>query len=635
MKLGLTVTLVLALWSAPANSQSTPASEWMQHAHDAQHTSFIPLEVPAPWRWKWAWNGPDESGAVSEGKFGLPRNVQPVTGNGQVYIAAGEKGFYALDLADGSQRWHQTEIGTVNSTAAYYPASDSLIVLSTGGVLFKLDAADGTMQAEYDLDASSTDPLPPAIDGDTIFVAMGNKVAALDIDTFEPVWTYTPGAVVQTPPAYSPSTNRVIVATEDLYVHAIDNASGELLWHVKPTVRQPDYAVSYLKGWPVIAEKHGLVFIKVSLDPDTVWMWSPWPVTNAEIRANLTAAPDQQALFALKLSDGTSPFVVNVGHGGYGDGGYLPMGPQPVVKTFEDGSQVVYTIGRGDTVHDGRWDSKFVEVLLDSETVPGYSGGEVRYIDYPGLVLTDEQPNPIMAGNYLLGGHWMAGYSLKITDRSNNLGAYDNRIRADVLPHITNSASNCGFSASHYCPDGLTQDDDPRGYPPGFYIYFNQGRVYDRYYTEYATWTVSNNTIFFTSADGAVVALESGTPMTALAVPASLKTNIRIESSPAETIPPSEYPYIHYLQAEEYAGEYAAVSGVIRQIRNNGKHVYLGFEDPHTGYFKAMIPKASWGEFSQMPDTLYQLGQEITVTGVITWYQGDPVIDVTTPAQIK
>ena len=66
--------------------------EWTQHAHDAQRTSSTNQVVPPPWRWKWAWNGPDAQGRVSPGKFRLPRNSQPVTGGGRVYIAAGDRG---------------------------------------------------------------------------------------------------------------------------------------------------------------------------------------------------------------------------------------------------------------------------------------------------------------------------------------------------------------------------------------------------------------------------------------------------------------------------------------------------------------------------------------------------------------
>ncbi|MDW8214651.1 MAG: hypothetical protein RMJ55_13920, partial [Roseiflexaceae bacterium] len=42
-------------------------------------------------------------------------------------------------------------------------------------------------------------------------------------------------ALVAVPPAYSPSRNVVIVATEpDLFVHAINNATGARQWRVRP-----------------------------------------------------------------------------------------------------------------------------------------------------------------------------------------------------------------------------------------------------------------------------------------------------------------------------------------------------------------------------------------------------------------
>jgi hypothetical protein len=58
------------------------------------------------------------------------------------------------------------------------------------------------------------------------------------------------------------------------------------------------------------------------------------------MQSGLAAQPQYQALLALRLSDGSAAFIANVGHGGFGDGGYLPMGPQPVVKRFPDGGRL-------------------------------------------------------------------------------------------------------------------------------------------------------------------------------------------------------------------------------------------------------------------------------------------------------
>jgi outer membrane protein assembly factor BamB len=610
--------------------------EWTQHASNAQHTSFVPQEIPAPWRWKWAWNGPDERGAIRPDKFDLPKNVQPVTGDGRVYVAAGTRGVYALDLESGQEVWQQAGIGAINSTVAYHPETNTVIALSASGAVYRLDAAAGGVQDEFDTGAPSDLPLPPAVHESTAFAATGTQVVALDIATFTANWVTTLVSPVQTPPAYSLSTDRIIVATEDLYVSALDNADGSLIWRVKPTSRDVEDDIDYINGWPVIAEHQGLVFVKARLDWDTLWTWNPWPTTNEAIRANLIARPDQQALFALSLDDGTSPFVVNVGHGGYGDGGYLPMGPQPAVRTFPDGTQVLYTVGRGDDETDGRWDSKFVEVVLDSVTVPGYSGGDVRFIEYGGIVLTDEQPNITVAGTQILAGHWMAGYSLQISDRDSSLGSYENRIQAFNLPHITTSASNCGFSTRHYC-NVLVQDDDTRTYPAGFYIYYNQGPVYDQYWSEYSTWVVSESTILYRSTDGAIAALESSSR--AAAVPSDNLLDEPLTRTTAsnpsyDTIVVQSPPHVDYHHARQFAGQAAQVSGTIRFLFNNGKYVYLGFANPHRGSFKVMIPRVSWGNFAAAPEETYELGQAITATGVIRWYQGDPVIFVTAPSQL-
>lgn len=654
-----------------ASTPTTISNEWHQHAFNAQRTSFTPDEVPTPWRWKWAWNGPNSTGGISTSKInypggqyqegglgsnaGLPRGVQPVTGASRVYVAGGSRGVFALNIDNGNQLWNQTNVGTANSTVAYDPATQAVFVLSTNGRVYKLQANNGTILAQYDLGSTSTLSLPPALYNDRLFVTSGTKVAALSTTNLQPVWQYTTNSTIETPPGYSAVTDKIVFATQDLYVLAINNSNGSLSWRVKPTVNTYQAnQIEYKYGWPVISDANGLVLIKIRLPWDTLFSWNPWATTNQEIRSYLTNNPDEQALFALRLSDGTSPFIMNVGHGGFGDGGYQPMGPQPVIKQLPGGQEVVYTIGRGDNQYDGRWDSKFVEIPLNNSTVPGYSGGEVRFIQYNHIVLTDEQPFVSMAGNHLFGGHWMAGYALNITDRSNSLGSYSNRIKATDLPHITTSASNCGFSTSHYCANGLVQDSDPRTYPAGFYIYYNQGPVYDRYWSEYSTWLVSDNTIFFRSADGAIVALESGSPIAArhtLTTPIAQAVNwlsqalseamIGLRSNnPPQAVAESA---IDYTQARTYAGQTKTVEGKVEYVFNNGKSVLLGFAYPHQGVFKVQIPKETWSLYGSQLNTqmgrnqaqLYKEGDRLSVTGKIEWYQGDPTIFISNPSQLS
>jgi outer membrane protein assembly factor BamB len=622
---------------SPSTPIPTSPSEWTQHAHDAQRTSYTAISVPTPWRWKWAWNGPNATGGISAGKSGLPRNSQPVTGGGRVYVAAGARGVFALDNANGAVVWNRSPGGAINSTPAYDGDTGALFVVSTNGTLYKLDAATGATLDSFAGNGSSTLPLPPAIAGERVFFSMGNNVYAIDKRTMQQAWRYDAGSPADTPPAYSAVRDLVVVASRDLYVHAIRNSDGGRIWRSKTTVRNAGDPggdrnnAEVSSGWPVIAEQNGLVLIKLRLDWQTLWRWNPWPSTNAAMRSNLVGEPAQQALLALNLDDGATAFVANVGHGGFGDGDYMPMGPQPVVKRFADGSEVAYVVMRGSPCQvnpcDGRWDSHLGEMMLNSSTVAGFEAGYVRFIDNT-FFPTDEQANLSMAGDDLLGGHWMFGLAHRILDRSANRGASaNNPITTANLPHIITSASNCGFSTSHYCADGLTQDGDPRTIPGGFYIYYNQGQVYDRYWSEYASWVVSNDTIYYVSTDGAVVALENGQP-----------SGVALRPPPEQAFTTS-LAFVHegvidYTVARSFAGRTVTVEGTLHDVFNNGKAVYLTFQTPHQGAFLVKIRKADWRAFAQPPERIYAASQRVRVTGLIEWYQGDPVIYVAQPGQI-
>lgn len=624
----------------PLVMQAYPSTEWSQHAHDAQHTGYAPQAPPYPWRLRWIWNGVDASGRVSKVTTtgSLPRNVQPVTGGGRVYIAAGNDGVFALSEATGGQLWRRSGIGDIRSTVAYDPDTQAVFVVSANGRLYKLRASDGAILGQFSAGQTSTLPLPPAVVSDRVFFSMGNSVYAVNKQTMQLIWTYDAGATVAVPPAYSPSRNVVIVATEpDLYVHAVNNADGTRRWRVRPVHSSRSFTdpTEYRYGWPVIAEGAGYVLVKVRLD----WgrLWRDWPQTNSEMRQLLTQNPGDQALFVLDLDDGSVPYIANVGHGGYGDNDYLPMGPQPVVKRLDNGQEIVYIVIRAKHVYDARWDSHFGEMVLDSATVSGLQGGDVRFIRFdwpPGnpnpYLLTDEQPNVAVAGDYLFGGHWEAGFAMRILDRSDARGSFTNPITTQRLSSVATSqdTSACTFSASHYCASGLY---NTRPYDFGFYIYYNQGSVYEQYWSGYATWVVSNGNIYFRSCDGAIVALTSGNPQATAAVvtPAAIPTT---PPQPQDGAPVAAIPHA---EARAWAGRPVTVTGTLRYVFNNGRQVLLGFSNPHQGNFKIIIRQADWERFGGAPERLYQVGQQVAVVGTIAWYQGDPAVYATAPEQIR
>ncbi len=614
-------------------------AEWNQHAHDAQRTGYTSQVVPYPWRLRWIWNGVDAAGRVRKvtSTGTLPRNVQPVTGGGYVYIAAGTDGVFALREDNGQQVWRRGGIGDIRSTVAYDPDTQSVFALSANGRLYKLRASDGAVLAQFNTGKSSDLPLPPALLRDRVLFSMGNTVYAVNKQTMQQMWAYNAGSnvVVAVPPAYSASRDLVIVATEpDLFVHAIRNSDGSQRWCVRPVhpSRRFDDPTEYRYGWPVVADSAGLVLVKVRLDWDT--LWRDYPQTNSGIRQLLQNNPGDQALFALRLDDGSVPFICNVGHGGYGDSGYMPMGPQPVVKRLPNGKEVAYVVVRAKHAYDPRWDSHFGEMMLDDSTVPGLRGGDIRFIafDWPPssdapFLLTDEQPNVSMAGDILFGGHWEAGFALRLVDRSDSRGSFNNKITSQRLATVATSQEEggCAFSPSHYCAGGLYCT---RPYDFGFYIYYRQGTVYDRFWSEYATWVVSNNNVYFRSCDGAVIALTSGNPQASRPAPRWVQA-----SAPATDT--SVVATISFTEARAWAGRRVKVRGTVRYVFNNGKHVLLGFAHPHQGVFKAIVKKEHWAKFPEPPERMYRVGQAVEVTGVIEWYQGDPTVYVSVPDQIQ
>ncbi|MDW7967817.1 MAG: PQQ-binding-like beta-propeller repeat protein, partial [Thermoanaerobaculum sp.] len=614
---------------------------WRQHGGNAQRTSYSFDDVPHPWRWLWSWNGPNATGSIAKVTTGgsLPRNVQPVVGGGRVYVATGVDGVVALDEATGTTLWWRQGLGDIRSTVAYDPGTQAVFALATDGKLWKLRASDGVILGHYATGQSSLLPLPPALLAERVIVAVGSWVFAVRTGDLGLVWSYHAGATVAVPPAYSLSRDLILVATEpDLYVHAIRNWNGTQAWRVRPVHPSRNFAdpTEYRYGWPVVADNAGLVLVKVRLGWQSVWQ--DWPQDNASMRAFLAANPGEQALFALRLDDGSVPFVVNVGHGGYGDHDYLPMGPQPVVKRFTHGKEVAYTIIRAKHVYDPRWDSHFGEVMLDDSTIPGLTGGDVRFIAFdwpPGatdpFLLTDEQPNVAMAQDTLFGGHWEALFALRILDRSPSRGSFAQKITSQRLATVVTSQDDpagCPFSPTHFCSNNLR---NTREYDFGFYLYFNQGAVYDQFWSEYATAVVSNGKIFFRSCDGALAVLgpapswpaapanSSAQPPTAPMVP---------PTSPGAVVPVSE--------ARAWAGRDVIVYGDVVYTVDNGKSTLIAFARPHQGTFKVLIPRevvTAWGNSSRL--RLCTAGAQVRVNGRVEWYQGDPVIIVRQPGQLE
>ncbi len=649
--------------------------EWTQFGHDAQRTSYTAQTVATPWKYKWQWNGAGADGKKQAGHVSSPDLVQPVTGGGRVYTIAGNA-VYALDQATGSVVWTKSGIGTLSSTPAYN--QENLFVTSGNNTVYKLNAVNGSASGTFV--AASPVNLAPLMSGNYIYVVSSAGVLyKIDSSNMTKVWEYAGGSPGVTVPSFSSSKGLIIYVTQDLYVHAINDSNGTRKWRVIPTTRTytvaspRDNLTEALEGWPVIAEQHGIVFIRYRLEWQTLWNGpdarGTFPDTNAAARAFLVANPKEQALFALKMDDGSIAFIPNAGNGGAGDGGTLPMGPQPVIRVV-NGQEVAYMLWRNKLVCaseswcDSREETTMGEMVLDSTTVPGYVAGDMRFVQWRDNNVTatyhDMQTDEMMyitgTGSTLFHNHWLTSEGYTITDRSNALGnTYLNPIKTSHAPNIiwrqvycapdnTNcnpqifpggtgfswGPSNCPFNAAtRYCANGLYGYGDQRGYSPGFYEYHSDNNSGSTPFV-----IVSNNLVLIKTNDGAIIALQNGNPLGDAG-----SANIAAgdpQGAPVLGVQDGVPPVISYKEAQAHLGEKVTVEGtIVSAVDNRPKALYLGFKTPHDGALLIRIFERDLSKFSYNPLTLNNKSVRITGTISLYWPEGkDPEIVVSDPSQI-
>ena len=471
------------------------AADWAQDAGNVQRTGFTSEAPSWPWTFAWTWNGPDANGGTNAHRYHQPAPHQPweariAVGGGWVFAPAGELGLFALRVSDGSVAWQFTN-GACHATPAF--ANGAVFVGTQDGTLHKLESATGKSLARVSLGA----PLNKAVllAGASVYALTSEgTLHQLGAATLQRGWSYASGARAATLPAFSAKQNAAIFCTEDLRVHCVSARDGKALWTVKPTPLAPSDGATFSGGWPVIAEEHGIVFVRLALGKVDATLWSgggpkgKWPTNNAAIRQRLVEQPRLKNLFALRLSDGGEAFVPAVGPAGVEDlregEPWLVPHAFPVVRVV-DGHEVAYVPWRnGDTRDakwDARWDSHLGEMALDDATTPGLAAGEVRFVQFEEhggwMHITDEACPLTMAGDTLFSAHWDVSVAARITDRSATRGftrlePIATEKRSPVVRHIKLAPEKID-AKTHWAAGGLNLVDGRYIGGPGWWVYAN------------------------------------------------------------------------------------------------------------------------------------------------------------------
>ena len=361
----LLLVLAVLVVSGGMNAHPTPYG-WHQEAGNAQHTGYAPYDLSGPWQFRWQWNGSCNSPLGSDCRpgdpqqgwsFEIPARSHPVAGDGCLYLPAGGRGVYAIREANGETAWHNDGI-TSNVTGAFDPETRALFVAGMDGRLYKLSPTDGSVQGSFQADAA-LDLAPIVVGGRVYVVSDRGTLYAIDKYSMSQVWAYAGNSRGQTPAAYSARRDVLVFATRTststreqhrrtpgVAAQADPQRAGRACYDGGDGRRYRKY--NYEHGWPVIAEEHGIVFVRLHQPNQDILSAAYWPTSNDAIRQHLQSNPRLQTLFALRLDDGGTAFIPAVGPGGIdtpelNDGSTL--GPLPVVRSV-GGAEVAYLIWR-------------------------------------------------------------------------------------------------------------------------------------------------------------------------------------------------------------------------------------------------------------------------------------------------
>ncbi|GAP08775.1 MAG TPA: hypothetical protein DEQ80_06285 [Anaerolinea thermolimosa] len=510
--------------SPPERAEEDALQGWPQLGHDPRRTSFYPAEVTWPWKVRWIWNGPADSGdgEPAPDHLSLPQGVQPVSGDGRLYVGHTDGRVRAISEETGQTVWTSESLGGAIVNAGAYSASTGCVYFGAqNGKFTLLDARTGELKRMVDLHGAID--MAPLLAGDSVFVGSQSGVMyALDSSTLAQRWAYDAGAALIASPAFSENHGgMVLVLAEDRTVHALSADTGKRLWRVTVNADvDPIRKTVFADTFPVVSDRNDVVIVRSYLNWEKIWQPDGGaPSTVEGIREFLTQNPEYQSLFVLNLADGTPRFVAPVMLGAIGNGGDLESTPpQVVLRPLADGTEVAILLWRNrqscpPSYCDSRSDTTLGEMDLTT--------GVIRFVqdhkDQGNMRLpTDEQSPLAMAGDMIFYAHWQLLGALKVIDRSAGLGeSYANPIITRELTPVLNTLAPgvCAGRSAHFCPGGMSSPGEGFAVDPGFYIYVSEKRIYDQYWTTpVRSVVISGGNIYWKSVDGAVIALTPAGP---------------------------------------------------------------------------------------------------------------------------
>jgi outer membrane protein assembly factor BamB len=148
----------------------------------------------------------------------------PVIDGDTLYIGSFDKKLYALNISDGTEKWAFEAEGAIIATPLVY--NGTVYIGSFDRKLYAIDATTGTAKWEEPFEAGSWFWAKPVVYNGIIYApCLDHKVYALDAETGEKINEFDLGNPISSSPVVV--GNKVIVATENGIVYAVDTDSNE------------------------------------------------------------------------------------------------------------------------------------------------------------------------------------------------------------------------------------------------------------------------------------------------------------------------------------------------------------------------------------------------------------------------
>ena len=215
-------SLFLALLAACAL-----ADDWPTVRHDATHSGYTEDELVPPV--KVLWKRSFENAPIAT-------CVEPIVGDGKVFVGSLNGTVYAVKADDGSTLWSMPTKGPILQSPTY--ASGKVYVGSVDGFLYCMDAATGRIRWRFDGGRGGF-AASPTFENGTLYIGSRNGTFYSIMDegeTCRQAWRYDAGAPIWQPAALGKGRSNFMVyfMSENMVAHALRREHGILWWKSQP-----------------------------------------------------------------------------------------------------------------------------------------------------------------------------------------------------------------------------------------------------------------------------------------------------------------------------------------------------------------------------------------------------------------